>query len=252
MLEFREKLLENLIKARFGSIDNLIAEWEVRAEAGEFKDEPRPPNRASLFRWTDEKPTLPRKEFWLWRLCALLDADPFCLLRLSKGAERKSFEHLYSAFATNAWPQGLNFLGSFFGLQKAWPPPAQIERFFGRKWFVRDFFHDGRECNYFARIALHGDRPATDLPPQVYHFAYSSLGRWTQYGIVLRGETSIELIQVNGQMVLKTLDSSSALSVVETWFGQQACEFRIASIHPFFVKLGRDAGLDARAVRFSG
>lgn len=246
MLRLNSERLEDVMRRRFGGVREFVGEWEVRYDAGEFPGEGAPPNKATVYKWLAER-TFPRREERLWRLCGLLDIDPFVLLEMPKGAEKKAFQRLYVGFATGKWPQGLGFFGEFYGLHKIWPPP-RVRHYFGHGWHTQEFLHAGKRVNYWAQIELHS--PPGGGAPQVFHFAYLSLERWSPYGVVERDGLALNLTQINGQIQRARLKEIGSPTLVETWFGQGSCPFRVASLHPFKLRLRARETMEDGAVRF--
>lgn len=236
MLSLRRELIEKRVHERFGGSSARIAEaWPGN-----------PPNRSTLHRWL-RGDTMPRSSRQLLGLAGALDVDPFSLWSF----DAANFESLCARVAAIArwgsWPllHSLAFVADFIGPLEPWPPASIATNYYERPWFIRDVQHPARIRNYYAALAIGGPGMAAFADPQVWHFAYRDAGRrragWRPYGFVEVAEGIIRLFDYAGVTQMARLDSQERF-FVETWFGEGAADFRIASLHGFTLSIVDQGG----------
>ncbi len=231
-------LLEQLIEGEFsGKVERFLDHWE----AAHSKIISKPPDRSSIYRWM--KGQLPRSSQSFLSLCGLLDVDPFAMLSVNEDKLSSTIPELLNAVQLRQWRQpALGFFTDFFGRQTSWPPRSISEDYFSRSWSMEDFEHDPEHRdNYYPTIVIGGSEQIHLHKPQVFHFAFRSPDlfgkRWLQYGFVERCGKQVRLVHINGHVERYETEDISNLSHVETWFGAGAAIFRIASLHPFSLKV---------------
>jgi hypothetical protein len=186
----------------------------------------------------------------------LLDIDPFCLLKLQEGRETATILRLILAFWLDRWePNALSFMREFFGHQTTWPPVDIAWRHYGRTWHCEEItYTPGKRSNYYAQIEIAPSKRVDGVLPRVWHFAYQHTelfrGAWIQYGFVERCGQSVRLISINGQFERYEADTD-AYTLVETWFGPSPVKFRVASVHPFSMRVREREVQTAKRVRFN-
>ena len=154
-------------------------------------------------------------------------------------------------------PPWLQFVHGFFGRQKIWPPQQLTSVYFGRPWYLQEFSHDpGVRSNCYAALLLRGLLQPPDRRPQVLHFAFKhpSLfhARWLEYGLVRIQGGSAVLHHINGYTDQLDLAAPDAPVAVESWFGPGPALFRVASLHPFTLRMAEGEPGIEKVLRFPG
>lgn len=236
-IPIKGELAHALIERRFGSVDNLVVEWEHRIEAKILRrGEAR--NRNTIYRWL--KKGLPSQEDELFAFAGLLDVDPVALVDINQRYVEEQFGKERYLFHIKR-PQGtyLAPLWSMYLSDNGWPNQKLAETYYGHRWHFVDFTHDpGVIEKVYVAVVLEcqdGD-PAI---PRVYHFAYRRLGvsdkTWRPYGVVIGLQQDVTLVSESGHFQVEKREGSSV--VAETYFGTGPAEFRVVSIHPFTFSL---------------
>lgn len=219
-------LVELLINARFpGGTDDLIARWDASGSGL---------NPSTVYRW--KQGGLPRTGVDLLRLSSLLDVDPFCLLTFDRGSPQLAVDALLSWAQSNQWNR-FGFFRDFFGRQRDWPPTELAKKHYKRDWNENSFFHHpSKKENRYAVVQLNSSCKNTEVFPQTFHFAYRQseqyAGRWLNFGFVVVHKGTVRLQHINGQRCSYSAPTTAAARV-ETFFGPNAAEFKVASLHPF-------------------
>jgi hypothetical protein len=211
-----------------------------------------PPDGSTVTRWI--KGTPPRTVERLLGLAATLDLDPFALWRIESKWTAAVYARVLVAVRTRRWSKlhpALSFLDGFVGPTANWPPREIAPRFFGRPWAVSEFRHQATERrNYFASVRIE-PKDVDSHSDRVWHFAWrddADSALWRPYGFVRLTGNALKLYSFSG--VVDQVDVvSSQRFWVETWFGEGAARFRVASLHPFSLKLECD-DTPPKAVRF--
>lgn len=232
----RVDIVRQLIADRFGSVDNLVVEWEERVRQRKQKVG-RARNRGTVYRWLDEG--LPARKDDVLGFAALLDVDPIALLRLDDefiaanyGRERRLFQ---------LGSLGRSKLAAFWALYSpngAWPDASIADAFYSRQWVVRDFTNDtNQNANTYASFTFTPRKIHFPKVPWVVHFAYRRLGSrdgmWRPYGTVIVLDQMVRLISESGETTERPLGEQKMGIPVETYFGPSGAEFRTASLHQF-------------------
>ena len=196
-------------------------------------------NRSTLNRWLNG--ALPKTSELTLRLAQALDVDPFALWDLAPDTYPRLCQSLAHALI---WRRGshphpaLTSLKDMIMPAERWPPSSVVKVGARRSWAHRDFLHDRTQRNTYA--AVHLSPRARRSRPLVWHFAYRDTGGlpspiWHPYGFVKMANTSAWLFTFNG-LTGETSGVGDALRV-DTWFGEGAAEFRVASLHEFTLEV---------------
>jgi hypothetical protein len=215
-----------------------------------------PPHRSTILRWL-RRETLPRSAHELLGFAGALDLDPFALWGVSPTTFPALCARLVKASRARSWADllpALSFLAPFVGPTPEWPPVNVAKDYFHRNWSIHDFRHPAREKrNYFAPLSIEPSEAQDRGIDLVLHFAWRDdidHALWRPYGFVRLTGTQLRLFSFNGLSASATVDASRPGFTVETWFGEGAAAFRVASLHRFALRVNNsDAGSTAK-VRF--
>lgn len=230
-------LVEALIRERAGSVDDLAVNWEARISEGEQRVGSAR-DRVSIYRWL--KSGLPSQKDAIFGFCAVLDVDPVALLDVDQEWVRKQFGkerrflRLFKPRATVLSP-----LWAIYDNEDGWPNNKLSRDFYCKDWSVADFTHDAADVkNVYVLLKLSW-KPTDDLLPRVFHFAYRRIGvsdqMWRPYGAVLVYDGEAKLVSEAGDYQSITWDGD--IVPVETNFGPEPAEFKVASLHAFDLEL---------------
>lgn len=248
-IPIKTELIRQLIERKFGSVDDLIVEWEHRVDtnrqsSGDSRD------RSTVYRWLGGG--LPSRPDDIFGFAALLDVDPIALLDIDRDYIHEQFGRERRFFRLNRPRKSqMAALWALYTADGGWPDQKLAETFYGKRWQTADFAHDpSRIRNAYAAITLSPEDIEIDAP-KTFHFAYRSVGvsdrMWRPFGTVIgHGGNSI-LLSERG--VFDQAQRSNANVVAECWFGPGPAEFRVVSIHPFALTVCVPAN-DLPAVRF--
>lgn len=213
------------------------------------------PDRTSIWRWHSGKPLKTKEN--LLSFAGALDLDPFALWTMTDDEFHALCSKVVQALREGKWSSNvhpsLKYVKEFIGPTNEWPPEDIARRYYRRTWKTKPFQHTpaSDRPNYFAKIALTaGPPPGGDLN-QVWHFAWSEPldpPIWRPYGFIRLDAERVRLYHFGGYVVERPARRSQI--VVETWFGQEAADFLIASLHPFEFEIIETAPADAVVVRF--
>jgi hypothetical protein len=245
--------IKSLIESRYGSVDELVVEWEERVRTeqqkiGTYKD------RATLYRWL--KNGLPAKRDDIFGLFGLLNVDPVACLNLESDDFRNQFVKERYFFLLNSIKHSrLAPLWSLIQANAHWPDQSISYDFFNRAWFAHEFTHTASAVrNAFVDIKLSTRERKSDMPvPFVYHFAYrkryAADGLWRPFGCVIHYNTKAILISENGEVKSMNCAPADQL-IVQTFFGPGPAEFKVASLHEFKLTVTAPAE-EERLLQFS-
>jgi hypothetical protein len=215
-----------------------------------------PPHRSTIMRWL-RRETLPRSARELLSFSGALDLDPFALWGVAPGTFPALCARLIKASRARSWADllpALSFLTPFVGPTPEWPPMDVAREYFHREWSIREFRHMAREKrNYFAPISIEPSDPRGHGIDQVWHFAWRDdidHALWRPYGFVRLTGNALRLFSFSGLTASTTLDESKRGFIVETWFGEGAAAFKVASLHPFELTVDGAEGSIKPMVRF--
>lgn len=232
--------LQGLIDQRYGSVDQLAADWRARYEA-EPSAITKPRDRSSIYRWLDDG--LPAKKDALYGFCALLDVDPIGIIETGRAFVEENFAKERRAFQmsdkrdTLLAPFRAVYLPSW-----RWPNASLVRHHFRRDWFVDNFSHEAEDVlNVYAALTFRLKVPLPDEHPRVFHFAYQqkhAIDRlWRPYGVIIAYRDRVRLIAESGNWQEATCDGFRDCAIVETFFGPRPTLFRVASLHAFTTQI---------------
>lgn len=229
-----------LIEKRFGSVDNLVVEWEelVRTKKmgfGQARD------RSSIYRWLDKG--MPSSLDALFGFCGVLNIDPISILDFEKSGILKNFGKLRRSFQL-----GLKASSSYKALWEMfvpgpnWPSNTIAENYYGRPWHIVDFAHDSREItNVYALLNIMLPMRTEEFSPVVFHIAYRRKGAldamWRPFGSIISVFNSTKLISESGDFQEMPMERAEEKVLVETFLGPGSVDFRLASLHRFDLQL---------------
>lgn len=252
-IPLRTEMIRALVAHRFGSVDDLVVEWEERVRNGQQKIG-KARNRGTVYRWLDEG--LPSRKEDVLGFAALLDVDPVALLRIDDEFVRLHYARERRLFQFGIL--GRSRLAAFWAIYVptgSWPDRSIARSLYGRDWTTRDYRHDpALVSNVFACFKFTPSTVAPKWSPWVVHFAYRRAGArdgmWRPYGSVLRIGPTVLLISESGDLQERTLGETGSSIAVETHFGPGAAEFRVASLHTFELDVAAPSH-EACSLRFS-
>ncbi len=234
-IKLDRELVTDLV-ADLGGVSAFLDAWVVGGEDGDDKID-----KTTVHRWMNGQ--MPKNAKRFMRLAGVLDVDPFALLTADEDKISVAAEIMLEIVQhENAMPAPLQLLRAQFGRLKQWPPRAIAADYFGRPWQTHEFSHNALERrNFYQAVELVGIAGSTR--PQVYHFAFKSHGRfssrWLQYGFVMRHRGGDVLRHIFGYSQRLEAGLNGPLRV-NTWFGQGAATFKVASLHEFSLSLSPD------------
>lgn len=244
------ELVRELVEARFGSIDSLVVEWEHRVVSGQQKIG-RSRDRATIYRWLNRG--IPSRQDDLYGFCAALDVDPLSILPFSRDFVARVFSRERLLFQMNA--SARSQFAPLWLVYRPGPyyPNAEVaDRYYDRAWHTFVFAHEPEVVeSVYAAIGMHVDE--VSHLPRAYHFAYRRTNArdrmWRPYGTVIRFASKTILASESGDYQEDTTDRPLSSTVAETYFGDGAAEFTVASLHSFTGSVTAPSGEDG-AVRF--
>lgn len=215
--------LGHLVQQRCGGVRQLMDRWAERFD--------RQPDRATFYDWL-ARDRFPGSLRNFLRLCACLDADPVTIVRVEGLNGGSVADSLLRKALGGVGGRGIRAsdVVALFGPMVAWPATTRIEEAFGRDWVHRDFENPGGRVDYQALHISFPDRAR----PRVVHFAYRGKRAtlWRFYGFVDCDVGGARLVNLFGRT--KRMEAQTADGItIETYFGEGACSFRVASLHPF-------------------
>jgi hypothetical protein len=213
---------------RIGGITGLADRWGKRF--------PDVPDRTTLYDWTKGK-RLPGSMENILRLCSCMEMDPMALIQTEGASVASAFDWLLRQSLAGLKPRGIPAAGivDLFGPRADWPAPGPVAAIFGHGWHHAEFFNQGQQRPFYQRIRL---RTSTEASVRTIHFAYrgQTTELWRTYGHVTAEGHTVDLVHYFGPSSSGLSDVNGHIDV-ETHFGAGACNFRIASLHPFEFKL---------------
>ena len=197
-------------------------------------------SRATLYRWkeaSDDGHSIPRWDA-LVKLSIALDIDPTVLLDFEDSAPMDIMRDATLAVIgnneeSNAAKDVLQEVARYMFCEgDAWPPPSLSG---ARAWHRAPFTGAGRPGKRWARLLI--TVPPERVGPQLWHWAYRTNHVkprkffWVPYGLVTRFSGQVVLRLYNGAQ--QRVPCAGESFVVETWVGDGAPDFCVASLHPF-------------------
>lgn len=242
--------VRELIARRHGSVDALVAAWEARVTRGEQRSGSSR-DRSTLHRWLKQGiPTTSGDD--LFGLAAALDVDPIVLVDLSDAALDEHFvaeRRLFQMGSPVRTP--LSPLRAIFFPGPEWPARRIAGDFYGRDWCVHPLASDvTTEVNVYAALVL---TTPPDVMPRAYHFAYRRRAArdrmWRPFGTVVVDAGTAVLVSESGDRQERPAGQRAGETIVETYFGPETSEFRVASLHDFTLAVSVPSDREG-AVRF--
>lgn len=228
------------------------------------------PHRKTILRWAQAAKNLPKSPQRLLALGQALDIDPFLLLHIDS-------DIIESVCALASWNmtwgsvhKALAFMNGLFALTPEYWPPQEIADYFDDHWYLLDFVHDPSiKRNYYKRFQIQAeifyqgdgqiDQKETHRNPQAWYLAYRDISLrsgvpeaktyWRPFGILKLEQEQIELLHLTGLIQKPEHKADQGRFIFETFYGQGAHEFRVASLHPFEL-LDADENSSLPVVRF--
>ncbi len=236
--------VQQVINDRWGSVGELEKGWAERVAEG-FQKIGRARNRKTIYRWL--KSGLPNDRDSIFGFAAVLGIDPLVMFDIESLKFEKILRLEFAFFLANLISLGkLSAIWPLLRPSAHWPSVEISNDFYDTIWSTVEFTHPAEQVsNVYAHIRLIGD-PQDDVrhAHRVYYFAYKrKRGKdnlWRPYGIVhKRGRRAI-CMGHNGDMWEGDDSIPTELTVaddgvidVETFFGPDACDFKVACLHPF-------------------
>jgi len=258
--EALKALLLNRISLRQDLIQRVIErDFEGNTSAfGRSLELAEQPHYKTIFRWARQQQGLPKSPQRLLALAQALDVDPFLLLDIDTEILLKCCTQASWNLTWGSIHKALAFMNGLFSLTpEHWPPP-DLAAYFDGQWYAHDFIHDpklGR--HYFQPHLIHpeafyaenGEMEAI-REPQTWYLAYrdislksgqpEAISYWRPFGMLWTDSKKLNLLQFSGLQEQVALPDPEQAFVFETFFGQGAAAFRIASLHPFEFSLPKD------------
>ena len=219
---------------------------------------PNAPDRATLGRWLLRQ-SLPRTDIQVLSLAGALNLDPFVLWSLTPSTFPALCARLVTAFRVGKWERltpALSFIRPFIEPTSEWPPAEIAKTYYRRRWVTADFQHSAKQrLDYFAAISIELPRKVEGSRlDQVLHFAWRGCAPgelWRPYGFIRVAASEVRLYSYRGLLERAEMHSGNPRFVVETWFGQGAAQFRIASLYSFKINIGKLVPKGVPRVRFT-
>lgn len=235
-IQMRSDMIRELIARRFGSVDDLVVEWEERVRTGHQRTG-KARNRGTVYRWLDEG--LPSRKEDILGFAALLDVDPVALLRIDDDFIRQHYGRERRLFQLGVL--GRSQMAAFWAVYipgGSWPDPFIARSLYRRDWTTHEYRHNPEVVsNVFACFKFTPIAAEVATAPWVVHFAYRRAGArdgmWRPYGSVIRSGRTVLLISESGDLQEQAFGEPSSQISVETHFGPGGAEFRVASLHAF-------------------
>jgi hypothetical protein len=217
----------------------------------------RPPDRSTVNRWiTSDGRHFPSSEERVCALAGALDVDPVSLWSFDPTNFGVLWPKIVRATQTGRWAgllKALSFMRHYTQDQDQWPPDEVARRFHGRAFTVFEFAHDPRRrANFYQHIVL---TPHRRGGPMVWHLAFRHAAevrhpRWRPYGFVLWDRDRVLLFSDWALARETSAPAETKELTVQTWCGQGAAVFRVASLHRFAASLEAGARPGSPTVRF--
>lgn len=249
MLDLRRELITHKVTEAFGgSPAALAASWPIDPV----------PHRSTVLRWLTAG-TFPRSARQFLALAGAIDVDPLSLWTFRISAFDVLCARILGVARHRRWSRlhpALSFLDRFIGPTAQWPPVEIAEDYFGRSWRIAEFEHPAHsDRNYYGHILIEPPRTHGFSDPQIWHFAYRDSGvrnaAWRPYGFVQRMGAELSLFNFSGLTDCAEIGVATRPFCVETWFGEGAARFRVASLHDYRLDIAVAANPGIPHVRFA-
>ena len=249
MLDLRRELISRKVAEAFGGSPAAVAaSWPIDPV----------PHRSTVLRWLTAG-TFPRSARQFLALAGALDVDPFSLWSFRASTFDLLCARIIGVARQRRWSRlhpALSFVDRFLGPTAQWPPVDIAEDYFERPWHIADFEHPARiNRNYYGRILIESPRAHDFSDPQVWYFAHRDTGvrnaSWHPYGFVQRMGVELSLFNFSGLTDRAEMVAAPRRFCVETWFGEGAAQFRVASLHDYRLEIAVAANPGVPSVRFA-
>lgn len=233
VLPLKKSIVEHLISAIHGSIDELVVDWEVQVSQDCLPAPAR--ERATIYRWLDKG--IPEKRDDLFSFACMLSCDPSAILDLETIFKTHSFSDIRTAFQLGlARKSPLRSMFDMFLMDPNWPDDRLSRKYYGKNWSQQKFSHSAENLlNRYAEIQLTQSKPLEFEKPVAYHFAYKRKNApdlmWRPYGTVVRFGNSVRLYSESG--AIQPAITEDFHTGVETFFGNGPADFKVVSIDEF-------------------
>lgn len=206
-------------------------------------------DRSTVYRWLEQRrfPSADR----VLHFAAHLDMDPWGLWDIQPQGFEQLLPELTRMAREGSWSRKLpafTFAEDYLFPNPSWPPQSIAERYARHpRWRLSDFTHDpsSSRSDYYASLVL--EAPANGFSnPHLWHFAYRELGSketksWFPYGVVRLLDGQLDLFNYIGEAETADRSVTSRALVVQTYFGKEPIEFRVASLHSFSLTIEEEA-----------
>jgi hypothetical protein len=224
------EIVEKLIRIRFGGVDGLVGHWAANtSEEGEARE------RAAIYRWLQHG--LPAQESTIFSFCALLDADPICLIDYKRIGFFSKFYQIRKAIQIGLLAKGpIAPIYEMYMPSRSWPSDTMASKYYGHPWHAVEF--DNAALSSEGKYALIEIRYAQEVDQlaRCIHISYRRTKpkeeMWRPYGWVIRYLNELRLYSESGDFqTCKIVEPNT--TTFRTYFGGRAVEFRLASLHVF-------------------
>ncbi len=230
-LQFRLNIerASELVEHRFGGVRKLLDAWATSYSDGV-------PDRSTVYGWF-KTGRLPRSLSWLLRLAYLLDCDPVLLIDFGCFPKASHLDAVLRS-AVMDLPEFTiqKELLELYGPQDDWPSSPRLKSLSGQSWYICEFEHHGKQPNTYQTLEI---APQTKVRPLAWYFAYrpGQSDLWRPYGMLTLEYSGVVLNNFYAPDLRQQAMENVAKVYASTWFGFSPCSFRVASVHPFALRL---------------
>lgn len=236
--------LQQVIDDRWGSVADLEKGWAERVVDG-FQKAGKARDRKTIYRWL--RGSMPNDGDSIFGFAAALGIDPLMLLDIESPEIQKILPIEIGVFLANLPALGrLSALWPLVRPSRHWPSAQISNDYYDTRWNLVEFSHSAEGLsNVYAHLRLIGDPHDEVLHAhRIYYFAYkrkrSRDNLWRPYGIVQkRGRRAIcighagDMWESDDGVPAEVAVGDDGVIDVETFFGPDACDFKVACLHPF-------------------
>jgi hypothetical protein len=247
-IPIHKQFVGDLILKRWGNVDELEKGWAERVESG-LQKTGRSRDRATIYRWLAQG--LPNKRDEIFGFSAALGIDPVVLFDLESAAFQKMLRLEWIFFGANMEKRSrISAIWPMIRPSPHWPNLSICHDYYSRTWSVSEFSHPAHDlCNVYAQVRLRPEDSQDQINShRAYYFAYRRKGArdglWRPYGIVRKRGLEAICFGHNGDMMSLEDGEPSVVIVeecssvdIETFFGPGPCEFKVACLDPFELRL---------------
>jgi hypothetical protein len=224
--------------SRPSRIDGLVSDWAARFEHDSNFAKPR--TRGAIYDWLNQG--APTQTEAILGLSAMLDVDPLTIFDFERNGYFNNFSKLRDqVYFYIAGGGKFRSILDLMAPRQIWPNDVLARRFYGRHWFAEEFEHraDGT-INDYADIHISFPQ-STRFAPRCIHIAYRRANSrdklWRYYGTVQKFRGKTRLFSESGAYIeeVETQPTDQGF-VFKTYYGATHVEFRVASLHEFWIK----------------